>query len=148
MSPKKKELGDSGQEHAEYVPALVVRSVAEAEHYCELLTDHDIPAVVGDDELNLDEDEDRLLARGRGVTHGVAVLVPEDLLDEAAEVIADREDVDEFRADEEDADETGDDEDFGFTEETSDGFEKSLEDDPLLEEDEEEEPDEIDDEES
>lgn len=91
----------------EMVPVVFARSEDEAEVYIELLNDHDIPAVAGDD-----PDAEGESPR-RGLTRGVPVLVPEALLDEAGEVVADREDTEDFRPpdlsdDEEDAEEDED----------------------------------------
>lgn len=102
-------LFDDSEDAAEFVPAVLARSVEEAQRYRELLDDHDIPAILGtDDELADMEDEDQRLARLAGITHGVPVLVPESLLDEANEIISDRETFEGF---EDDADEFDDDED-------------------------------------
>ena len=103
------------------VPVVVARSDEEAEVYCELLSDHEIPAVIAD--------EDALDGNGHqvqhGMTHGVPVLVPEPLLDEAGEVIAARDESEDLLAsdDDEDAAEDCDDEDdhFGLTEVDEDG---------------------------
>lgn len=73
----------------DFVPAVFARSMEQAEMFCELLNDHDIPATVG--ELSGDE-EAGVTRGGRSMAHGVPVLVPEALLDEAGEVIAERED--------------------------------------------------------
>ena len=99
-----------------FVPVVVARSDEEAEVYCELLSDHEIPAVIAD--------EDALDGNGHhvrhGMTHGVPILVPEPLLDEAGEIIAAREKAEDLLAsdDDEDAAEDLDDEDdhFGLTE--------------------------------
>jgi len=106
----------------DYVPAFFARNLAEAEEYCELLSDHEIPARAGlDEELLADADPDHHAASRRGMTHGVPVLVPESLLDEASEVIADREDLDEFEDDEEEEEEEEEDEeDFGLGEVAAD----------------------------
>ncbi len=90
----------------EFVPVVFARSVDQAEVYCELLNDHDIPAMVGDV-----EDEDDSAERTPSMARGVPVLVPEALLDEAGEVIAEREDAEgEFELGEEDVDDEEDDE--------------------------------------
>ena len=102
-----------------FVPAVFARSGDEADQYCQLLSDHDVPAKVGADEDPLDEDEDHRAASQRGITHGVPVLVPESLLDEASEIIADREDFAEFDDEEEDEEEE-EDETFGLAEELDD----------------------------
>lgn len=78
-------------ELGEFVPAVVARSAEEAETYRVLLHDHDIPAVVATDE-GLDElaEDGRMIQRGT-MSHGTPVLVPENLLDEAGQVISERE---------------------------------------------------------
>ena len=67
---------DSG----EFVPAFFARDLQEAEEYCELLSDHDIPARAGVDEELAKGDTEQRVAGRRGMTHGVPVLVPETLL--------------------------------------------------------------------
>lgn len=127
----------------EFVPAVVARSETEAEEYAELLSDHDIPAVVGDE-----EDVPKENSAARRISRGVPVLVPEALLDEASEVIADREDLTPFSEDEEDEDEEG--EGFGFGEEEEDGaraaFEGGDDEDVLGLEDEEDDEEDVEDE--
>jgi hypothetical protein len=97
-------------ESGDFVPAFFARDLAEAEEYCELLSDHDIPARAGVDEELAQADSEQRVAGRRGMTHGVPVLVPETLLDEASEVIADREDLADFEEDELEEDEDEDDE--------------------------------------
>ncbi len=109
MSPDKEEFDPVEEEHAGFVPAVIACSAEEAELYCELLNDHEIPALVGNDTLDSDDGEQCKVTHSRAMTHGVPVMVPEVLLDEASEVIADREDLEEFRAHQEDADEDDDD---------------------------------------
>ena len=118
----------------DYVPAFFARNIAEAEEYCQLLGDHEIPARAGlDEELLADADPDHRAASRRGMTHGVPVLVPECLLDEASEIIADREDLDEFgEGEEDDVEDDEDEEDFGLGEVAPDEL--------LVDEEEEEEP--------
>lgn len=104
-------------DNAEYVAAVIARSVDHAEMYRQLFEDHDIPSILGtEDEAPGPEDD--ALAEGAALAQGIPVLVPEGLLDEASEIIADREDFDEL--DEED-DLEEDDEQFsledGMTEE-------------------------------
>ena len=118
MPPEDEELIPSGDEHDDFVPAVIAHSLGEAEQYRELLADHDIPAVVGAEELERPSDDENGPARKGGISHGVPVLVPEALLDEASEVIADREEFDEFQLDAEDIENGGDDDDFGFVEAT------------------------------
>ena len=130
MAPNEDEMIPAEDPNADFVPALIARSHEEAEGYCDLLNDHDIPAVIGDKAA---EDAASLADRHRGMTRGVPVLVPEVLLDEASEIIADREDDEDFRlADDEPAEDDEDDE-FEYDEEESD---KKLD-----EEDEEEDED-------
>ena len=128
----------------DYVPAFFAKNLQEAEEYCELLSDHEIPARAGlDEELLADADPDHRAASRRGITHGVPVLVPESLLDEASEVIADREDLDEFEDDEEDEEEEEeDDEEFGLGEVAADDLlddEDEDGEDPIFGDDDEEE---------
>lgn len=105
---------EEGDEYTDFVPAVFARAIAEAELYRELLNDHDIPALIGTDE-ELDEDDlASRQARSREMTHGVPVLVPEALLDEASEIIADREDLDEFGTEGDEQDEEDEDEGFGL----------------------------------
>lgn len=101
------------EDFTDFVPVAFARSVEDAEQYRELLNDHDIPAMVANpDDLN----EKAVKSDSRSaITHGVPVLVPDVLLDEASEIIADREDVDEFSSDDDLADEQ-DDDDIGLTE--------------------------------
>ncbi|MHC4981881.1 MAG: hypothetical protein ACYTF6_01775, partial [Planctomycetota bacterium] len=83
-------------EHEGFVPAVFARDADEAESYTELLNDHDIPAICGSAEALDEEDSLTKTAGRRGMTRGVPILVPEELLDEASEVIADRENLSEF----------------------------------------------------
>jgi hypothetical protein len=101
-------FSDSGDvEYTDFVPAVFARSVEDAEKYRELLDDHDIPAIIGD---SVGDEAGKTCSAG--VTHGVPVLVPDVLLDEASEIIADREDVDEFDIDDEADDEDDEDDEF------------------------------------
>jgi len=119
----------------DYVPALFARNMEEAEEYCKLLDDHDIPARAGVDEAMLeDADPDQKAAERRGMTHGVPVLVPESLLDEASEVIADREGFAGYDEEDEDQDEE-DEDDFGLAEVDEDELLAG----PMLDEEDEEE---------
>ena len=101
-------FGPSGEEYTDFVPVVFARSPEEAERYQELLSDHDIPAMTGGD-----ADADRDVApsakpHSGGISRGVPVMVPEVLLDEASEIIADREDVDEFALEEDEVEEEDD----------------------------------------
>lgn len=90
------------EEHGEFVPVVYARLEEDVERYCQLLEDHGIPARVGDEEEiedELDEAEGEL--RRSTVSHGVPILVPEEMLDDASEVIADREEFEDLVEDEE-----------------------------------------------
>jgi hypothetical protein len=93
----------------ELVPVVFGRDEDEAEEYRQLLEDHEIEATVGFDGL-----EDPDAENGRAMSRGIPVLVPDSLLDEASEIIADREDTEEFDV-EDDFDEVEDDEEDEFT---------------------------------
>jgi hypothetical protein len=100
---------DDGEE---YVPAVFARSDEEAEEFCELLNDHDIPAMIGT------EIEESPPAGKQAMTRGVPVMVPDSMLDEASEIIADREDDEEFLIDEEGEEleeDEEEEEEFGFS---------------------------------
>jgi hypothetical protein len=138
MPPDEEEFEGQEEEYSDFVPAVFARSLNEAQKYQELLNDHDIPAIVGlDEELQSEEDTPRVKRR-KGMTHGVPVLVPEVLLDEASEVIADREEHDEF--------ETDDDDDLDDDEDDEEEEEFELEESEELDEEEEEEEEEEEDE--
>ena len=99
MAKRKKEgTGGPGDDLA---VVIVAPSLDEAEQFRQLLEDHDISAVVAAGEA-FEDVADALLedVAAEAPSGGVAVLVPTDLLDEAGEVIADREEVDEFEDDE------------------------------------------------
>lgn len=130
------------QEYADFVPLVMVRSTNEAEQYCELLSDHDIPALVGGNELDSPAKNGQL-ASDCGMTRGVPVLVPEQLLDEAGQVIADREDVDEFLVDADEAESNNNNSDeLGLGGNLSEGLVERVEeeDDLLLDQEVEEKP--------
>ncbi len=136
MASREDEFEPAGaEEYSDFVPAVFARNVDEAEEYRELLNDHDIPAMVG----NLDDDEN---TPRRGMTRGVPVLVPEVLLDEASEIIAElEEEEDEFDEEDVDGDEIDDDE-------NEDLFDDEDEEDiDLLDDEEEQEEEEQDEEE-
>ena len=143
MAPNEDELIPAEDPHADFVPALIARTHEEAEGYCDLLNDHDIPAVIGDKAA---QDAAGLADRRRGMTRGVPVLVPEVLLDEASEIIADREDDEEFRLEDDELAEDDEDDEFEYDEE--EGADEELDEegdeedeDIFLEEDEEEDED-------
>jgi len=113
MARNRQEQRSSG-EYGGFVPVVFARSIERSEHYQQLLIDHDIPAIIGSDGDLADEQACGLYRRG-GMTQGVPVLVPEVLLDEASEIIADRENLNEFEGPEDKSDE--EDENFGLHEE-------------------------------
>jgi hypothetical protein len=97
-------------ELAGFVSVVFARNVEQAERFRELLEDHDIPALVGSsDDIDV-ESEEWQAARRQGMTHGVPVLVPEALLDEASEVIADLDDTTGMEEDDKDEDDEDEDE--------------------------------------
>lgn len=96
--------GSAGAGHYDFVPAVFARDIDEAEEYRQLLEDHDIPAVVATDD-DLGGPAGQKNGQRPSMTRGVPVMVPESLLDEAGEVIADREDLDEFEIEGEDIEE-------------------------------------------
>ena len=113
------DIGAMKGEFKDFVTVAFARSIEDAQQYRELLNDHDIPAVVANPD---DLEEDALKSHSNSaITHGVPVLVPDVLLDEASEIIADREDVDEFCVDNEDPDDDDDsNDDIGLTEKNFD----------------------------
>ena len=151
MPKKKMPRNPQPDEHGDYVPVLFVRMPAEADEYVELLNDHDIPAVVAD----RDAEEGKPFVVPQSPGRGIPVLVPENLLDDASEVIADREDLDEFgEGEEDDVEDDEDEEDFGLGEVAPDDLlgdeeeeEESLFGDGDGDDDDEEEEEEEDDEE-
>ena len=99
MSADEDDFTPREDEDADFVAAVVARSHSEAQRYRDLLEDHGIPAII--------EDE-RSQEEGPGLPtllrQGIPVLVPEALLDEASEIIADRENLSEFKLVDEDED--------------------------------------------
>jgi len=116
MPPGRKQPDSFGEEHADFVPALIAPSREEAELYCELLNDHDIPAMIGGEDIKAEPNEEEGELLCRRIARGVPVLVPEALLDEASEIIADRENIEDFRVVEEDEEDEDEQEQFGFAE--------------------------------
>ncbi len=110
-------LEPAGEEYHDFVLAVFARSPEDAERYGELLNDHDIPTIVGAEQLPASDEEDAPEGHS-GITRGVPVLVPDALLDEASEIIADRENLAAFGLGQEDEEEEEDEDDeaFGLTE--------------------------------
>ena len=128
---------------AGFVSVVFARNADEAERFRELLEDHDIPAMVGtSDDIDVDSEEWQA-ARRQGMTHGVPVLVPEALLDEAGEVIADLDDTSGMEEDEEDEEDEEEETPAGADDEDAD--EEDDEDDEFGMDDEDDD-DELDDE--
>ncbi len=126
---------DIDGEYDEYVLVVIARNADEVEKYRQVLEDHDIPVITGDDERGDGNDRrpPRSLAGGC-----VRILVPEPLLDEASETIANMDETDECALSEEDLDEEEDEEEeLGLVDEV----EPDLEDDDLFDEDAEEDED-------
>jgi len=73
-------------EQDEYVPVLYAEDLSEAERYCQLLEDHDIPAIV-------DEDYEEMDTPNSDLRQGVAVLAPEAFGEEAGILIEQFEDM-------------------------------------------------------
>jgi hypothetical protein len=137
MPADEEEFEGMEPEYDDFVPAVFARNRAEADRYREILEDHDIPVELGD--------RDGTSASGRGRAHGLPVLVPDPLLEEASEIIADLEDDEEF-VDNDEIDEEEDDEDEvdleeGFIEEEEEFEEEDEEDDLELGFDDDEEDD-------
>lgn len=124
MARKNEPLELPEDDQSDFVPAVFARSPEQAERFRQLLDDHDIPAVVPtDDEIVGSEDSQTRSGRLAGMTQGVAVLVPEVLLDEASGMIADFEDADKLQVtgDEFDEDEEDEEDELGLKEELEDG---------------------------
>ncbi len=148
MPPKgKKGRDDSRDEGGEYVPAVFARSKEEAEEYRQLLDDYDIPAIIPAEE----DEASPPSRRGKaGISRGVPILVPEAMLDDASEVIAERDNADEFDSGEDDDGELDEDDEFPLEEEAvgelvkpaDDADEEDEEDEDEDEEDEDEDEDE------
>ena len=151
---RKGQFDSSEKENAGYVPIVIAMSRQEAEQYCQLFNDHDIDAIVGDEELDQAKVKVKLPGGGRSAIGGVPVLVAEEMIEEAREVLADRDDVESFHVDQEDDleedDQEEEDEEFELDEDEEldedlqeddqeDEEEEDEEDDLLCEEDDEEE---------
>lgn len=111
---------ESREEEEDFLPVVYARSADEAQEYQQLLEDHDIPVKIGDED---DESQSGKDKKKRAV--GIPLMVPEDRLDEASDIIANQEE--EVEDEDEDFD---DDED----EDQEVGQELTEEDDPVGEE--------------
>ncbi len=100
--------GPGEEDLGQPLPVVYASSLAEAEWYCQVLEDHDIRAAA---------DEDYTGPRPKetlGPRTGVAVLVPESLLEESREIIADMEDLEVFEGEDEDLEDEEEDLQMGF----------------------------------
>ena len=132
MLPDEESFEAEHEETEGYVPVVFAHSLEEAEVYCEILSDHNISTIVGD-ETKVDEENGGGSLIHRTMTHGLPVLVPEETLDEAGEIIAKHEELDDFVSPYGDDDEYEDiDDEFGETPEI-------IEEDETMEDDDEEE---------
>ena len=108
------------QEHSyqddELIPVMYGRDLSEANYYKSLLDDHEIPAVVVEEVvLKKSDEEDRSEAES-----GIPVLVPEEQLADAQDILEqDTEQDDDFEEEEADSDDEKD-EYVGFQEEDAD----------------------------
>ena len=90
----------------ELIPVLYGRDLTEANYYKSLLDDHEIPAVVMEEAVLDDSDKEE---------SGIPVLVPEDHLAEAQDIL------EQSTSDDDDFDEDEDEDELsGFQEEDSD----------------------------
>ncbi len=124
MASKKKGSKKQGDgDNANMVPVVFARNEEEALEYQELLGDHDIPSTFTMSNItNADaEDAEEEDLRSR-MSRGIPVMVPEAMLDEASEIIADREDTEEFALDDEDFEDEDDDYEY------DEGFDGTLDD--------------------
>jgi hypothetical protein len=122
----------------DFVPAVFAKDAGEAESYSELLRDHDIPAICGLDEAQKENGESGKKDRRCRMTRGIPVLVPEGLLDEASEIIADRENLAELGLNAAEEEEEEDEDDLDVTEELGPDVSDDLDDqdkDSFLEDD-------------
>lgn len=102
------------------VPVVFADSIKEAAEHCQLLDDHGIKAFAGADQdentpvVNPVADEDE-------ISHGVPVLVHKSDIDEAHEIISEREDLNTLALDDDEFSDDGeDDDDFGMSPDTGD----------------------------
>ncbi len=132
MAKKDEEYLPSEGEGSQFVSVMFARNGEDAERYRELLEDHGVPAIIGQEHAPqaLDDSPPR-----PSMTRGVEVMVPEELLDEASEIIADREDLDEFTAIDDGMDDDEDEDELDFGEESAPGIHGAFDDDEDEEDD-------------
>lgn len=137
MSAKKKD--DDSQGSRGYVPVIYARNITEAEFYKGLLETNDIPAIIEDAASEVLGIPESIVGKG------VPVLVPDGMLDEASEILAehgdsqeeealdDYEEMDEeFEDDAEEVDDEELDEDFD-DDDLDDDFDDDMDDDEIEE---------------
>ena len=124
MPAEEEDFEQMEPEYDDFVPAVFARNRAEAEKYREILEDHDIPVELGERENSP--------ASGQARVQGLPVMVPDPLLEEASEIIAELEDDEAFVDDDEYDDDEEDDEEVdleeGFIEEEEEGYDEEDED--------------------
>lgn len=84
---RQKKNGNGGKADRQLVPVIYARTITEAEYYKGLLTSNDIPATI--------EEEAEPGEPAGPAGRGVPVLVPDQLLDEASEILAEHEEAEE-----------------------------------------------------
>jgi len=95
------------EELGDFVPVVYARSDTEADRYCQMLEDHDVPALV-DEQYEPTEPSAQ-----PGLVGGVPVLVPQSLLDEARQIVTEFDEMDTLiEVDDDDEDEDEDEEFF------------------------------------
>ena len=85
-----------------FVPVVFAQSTEEAKRFQELLSDHDIPALVGTEEEDAPADVTAKPVNSSlqgASSHSLPVLVPKAMLDEASDIIVNREDSSQFDTD-------------------------------------------------
>lgn len=120
----------------ELTPVVYGRDIEEAERFRDLLEDHEIPAVIADEDGDFP----------RSAAGEVPVLVPAELLEEAGEIIAEREDLDEFEVEDDEFYDEDEDEEDELTELDADVYgavEEEEEEEEDQEEDQEEEEEDL-----
>ena len=134
MAKRRKTSDSAGSGSEDFVPVVVARTIERAEQFKHLLEDHDISVMVGaDGALEAPAPEAAADEGGSELPRGIPVLVLESQLDEAGEVIAEREGFEGFS--DEDADDTDDDDEFGLADELPAGWSEQREDDDFVEDD-------------
>ena len=95
---------ESTKSFHEFVPVLFARNLIEAEFYQTLLAEHEIPVLI--------EDENTESFGLPDIGRGVPVLVPDEQLAEAEDILEQREDSDDDSSDNNDDDEDDEDDEL------------------------------------